>query len=285
MRLATIRTAGVTQAVRVDDDQLVELAYPDVGALLDAGPAALVGAAGARGVEHGADEVELAPVVPRPPKIICLGLNYEHHIREMGEDPPELPTLFAKYTEALIGARDAIVLPRVSKRVDWEAELAFVIGTRVRHADDATARAAIAGYTICNDVSMRDWQRRTAQWLQGKTFEHSTPLGPVLVTPDEVDDARDLALRCEVDGEVRQDARTSDLVFDPVAIVRYVSTILTLVPGDVVSTGTPGGVGVGRQPPVFLTPGQHVRTVIEGVGELLNECAAEDAGTPAGGAG
>jgi acylpyruvate hydrolase len=276
VRLATIRTAGRTRAARVDDGHLVELAFPDVGALLDAGPAALSDAATARGTEHEGRDAPLAPVVPRPPKIICLGLNYEQHIREMGDEPPEFPTLFAKYTEALIGPRDPIVLPRVSTMVDWEAELAFVIGTRVRHADDATARAAIAGYTICNDVSMRDWQGRTPQWLQGKTFEHSTPLGPVLVTPDEVDDAQDLGLRCEVDGDVRQDARTSDLVFDPVATVRYISTILTLVPGDVVSTGTPGGVGVGRQPPLFLAPGQQVRTVIEGIGELLNECVAED---------
>jgi acylpyruvate hydrolase len=275
MRLATIRVAGGTRAARVDDEQLVELAYPDVGALLDAGPAALAAAAGARGAEHRADGAALAPVVPRPPKIICLGLNYEQHIREMGDEPPKFPTLFAKYTEALIGPRDPIVLPEASTAVDWEAELAFVIGTPVRHADPAAARAAIAGYTICNDVSMRDWQGRTAQWLQGKTFEHSTPLGPVLVTPDEVDHGRDLRLRCEVDGDVRQDARTSDLVFDPVATVQYVSTILTLVPGDVISTGTPGGVGAGRQPPLFLAPGQQVRTVIDGIGELVNECVAE----------
>src|SRR5260370_34390677 len=185
----------------------------------------------------------------------------------MGHDPPDVPTLFAKYAGALIGPRDPIVLPLVSDLVDWEAELAFVIGTPVRHADARAARAAIAGYTICNDVSMRDWQRRTAQWLQGKTFESSTPVGPVLVTPDEVDDARDLRLRCEVDGELRQDARTSDLVFDPVEIVRYVSTILTLVPGDLISTGTPGGVGAGMDPPRFLRPGQVVRTCIERIGE------------------
>ena len=275
MRLATIRTDAGTRAARVDGDELVALPYPDVGALLAAGPAARHEAATARGATHPLQTVELAPVVPRPPKIVCLGLNYEQHMREMGHEPPQFPTLFAKYTEALIGARDPIVLPVASQAVDWEAELAFVIGAPVRHADERAARAAIAGYTICNDVSMRDWQHRTAQWLQGKTFERSTPLGPVLVTPDEVDDARDLALGCDVDGEVRQSARTSDLVFDPVATVRYLSTILTLVPGDVVSTGTPGGVGVGRQPPVFLAPGQRVRTWVEGIGELLNDCVAE----------
>jgi acylpyruvate hydrolase len=276
MRLTTIRGSAGTRAARVDGDRVIELGAPDVGALLAAGPETLAAAAAQPGVEHDLDAVELAPVVPHPPKIICLGLNYEPHIREMGHTAPEVPTLFAKYTEALIGPRDPIVLPRVSDQVDWEAELAFVIGTPVRHADAAAARAAIAGYTICNDVSVRDWQRRTAQWLQGKTFEGSTPIGPVLVTPDEVDDARDLALRCEVDGTLRQSARTSELVFDPVAIVRYVSTILTLTPGDLISTGTPGGVGMGLDPPVFLHPGQLVRTTIEGIGELTNRCVTED---------
>jgi acylpyruvate hydrolase len=278
VRLTTMRTDDGTRAARVDGDRAIELGAPDVGALLAAGPDALRDAAAARGPEHEAATLDLAPVVPRPPKIVCLGLNYEPHIREMGHDQPEVPTLFAKYTRALIGPRDPIVLPRAAQLVDWEAELAFVIGQPARHADDAAARRAIAGYTVCNDVSMRDWQGRTSQWLQGKTFERSTPLGPVLVTPDEVDDARDLALRCEVDGVVRQDARTSDLVFDPVAIVRYASTILTLEPGDVISTGTPGGVGAGLDPPVFLGPGQVVRTVIEGIGELENRCVAEGDG-------
>ena len=281
MRLTTIRTTHGTRAARVEGDRVVELDAPDVGAVLAQGPVGLRDAAAARGPERDAATADYAPVVPAPSKIICLGLNYETHIREMGHDPPDVPTLFAKYTAALIGPHDPIVLPRASTSVDWEAELAFVIGTPVRHADERTARAAIAGYTICNDISMRDWQRRTPQWLQGKTFESSTPVGPVLVTPDEVDDARDLGVRCEVDGEVRQDARTSDLVFDPVAIVQYVSTILTLLPGDLISTGTPGGVGAGMSPPVFLRPGQVVRTVIDGIGALVNECVAEPATPPA----
>ena len=275
MRLTTIRTGDGTRAARVDGDRLVELPARDVGAVLAEGPVGLRDAADARGPERDAATADYAPVVPNPSKIICLGLNYKPHIREMGHDPPDVPTLFAKYAAALIGPCDPIVLPRVSTSVDWEAELAFVIGSPVRHADEPTARAAIAGYTICNDVSMRDWQRRTQQWLQGKTFESSTPVGPVLVTPEEVDDARDLRVRCEVDGEVRQDARTSELVFDPVAIVQYVSMILTLRPGDLISTGTPGGVGAGMSPPVFLRPGQVVRTVIDGIGELVNECVAE----------
>jgi acylpyruvate hydrolase len=163
--------------------------------------------------------------------------------------------------------------------VDWEVELAVVIGSEVRHAGRAEAGAAIAGYTVCNDISVRDFQRRTLQWLQGKTFEDSTPLGPWLVTTDELvadpADTPDLALSCEVDGDVRQSSRTSDLIFGPAEVIEYVSRIVTLDPGDVISTGTPGGVGMGRTPPVYLAPGQVVRTAIEGIGELVNECVAE----------
>src|SRR5262249_467553 len=154
--------------------------------------------------------------------------NYRSHILEMGRELPEHPTLFAKYAESLIGARDPIVLPPEVHQPDWEAELAIVIGRFVRRATPDTALDAIPGYTVCNDVSMRDWQYRTQQWLQGKPWDCSTPLGPVLVTPDEVDHERDLRVRCEVDGTVMQDATTADLVHGPAAIVAYVSTILTL---------------------------------------------------------
>jgi acylpyruvate hydrolase len=258
--------------VRIEGGDAVVLDAADVGALL------LAGVANARetGERLEVAGLDLAPLVVDPPKIICLGLNYEAHIREMGRELPAHPTLFAKYAECLLGARDPIVLPPESELVDWEAELAVVIGAPVRRADEAAARDAIAGYTICNDVSMRDWQRRTLQWLQGKTWERSTPLGPVLVTPDEIDHARDLGIGCDVDGDRRQDARTSDLVFDPVRTVQYVSTVCTLRPGDVISTGTPGGVGDGMDPPTYLRAGQTVRTWIEGIGELVNECVDEE---------
>jgi acylpyruvate hydrolase len=215
--------------------------------------------------------------VPKPPKIICLGLNYRAHIREMGRELPSHPTLFAKFAPALIGSHDAIVIPAASEQLDWEAELAVVIGRRVRHADRTAASAAIAGYTIMNDVTARDWQHRTTQWLQGKTFESTTPLGPVLVTTDEVGDRPDLRIRCWINDELMQDARTGDLVFDPPTVVRYVSEIVTLEPGDVIATGTPGGVGVARTPARFLRPGDVVRTSIEGIGELENVCAGETA--------
>ena len=194
----------------------------------------------------------------------------------MGHEPPEFPTLFAKFTDALIGARDDIVLPAVSatSRLGGRARAR----DRARRAarDRCRGRDAIAGFTVANDVSMRDWQNRTLQWLQGKTFEHATPVGPWLVTPDEVGGtAPDLELRCEVDGVLRQQSRTGQLVFGPAAIVAYVSSVVTLRPGDLVLTGTPGGVGAAMDPPVFLAPGQVVRTAIEGIGELVNRCVAE----------
>ena len=268
MRLVTIRTADGTRAARLDGERVVPLDAPDVTAVLEAGTANVADA----GPAVDAAGVELAPLIPRPSKIICLGLNYRSHIEEMGAELPKHPTLFAKFPGALIGARDPIRLPEASNAVDWEGELAFVIGRRVRDASKDEAADAIAGYTICNDVSMRDWQWRTSEWLQGKTWEGSTPLGPALVSPDEVDHAADLLLRCEVDGELMQEARTSDLLFKPADIVSYVSTIMTLEPGDVFSTGTPSGVGAGMQPPRFLQPGQVVRTHVEGLGELVNEC-------------
>ncbi|MEX1144294.1 MAG: fumarylacetoacetate hydrolase family protein [Acidimicrobiia bacterium] len=274
MRLVTIRVDGGTRAGRVEGEQILELPHTDIGALL-----ADVGIDGAATVEpvgaHALADADLAPVVPRPSKIFCLGLNYAGHIRETGREVPRYPTLFAKFPEALVGPRDPIVLPDESDRCDWEVELALVIGRPVRRVSVEDAGAAIAGYTICNDVTMRDWQQRTLQWLQGKTWERSTPLGPTLVTPDELDPGVDLALRGEVDGEVMQDGRTSDLVFGPAECVAYISTIVTLQPGDVISTGTPSGIGDARTPPIYLRPGQVVRTVVEGIGELVNRCVTD----------
>src|SRR5262245_58875087 len=273
MRLATIRTDGSTRAVRIERAVAVVLDYDDVGALL-ADPQWRERVPTASGTEYAVDTLDYAPLVPRPDKIICVGLNYRNHILEMGRELPEHPTLFAKYTSALIGARDDIVLPRVSDKVDWEAELAVIVGAPVRHVSVADARDAIAGYAICNDVSVRDYQNRTLQWLQGKTFEASTPLGPELVTLDELGDDG-LEITCSVDGEEMQKAFTSDLVFPPADLISYVSDILTLVPGDVISTGTPGGVGHARTPPRYLRDGEVVVTRIAGVGACRNCCRAE----------
>lgn len=269
MKLATIRLEGRTAAVRLDDGSAVEVpGAEDVGALL-ADPAWRDRAAAANGPAHSVGGLDYAPLVPDPGKIICVGLNYRNHILEMGRELPDHPTLFGKYTESLIGAYDEITLPAGSEKVDWEAELAVIIGTPVRHADADAARAAIAGYSVFNDVTARDFQNRTLQWLQGKTFEGTTPLGPALVTPDELP-AGGQEMTCEVDGEVMQRADTSDLIFDSVTLVQYISGIITLKPGDVIATGTPGGVGHGRKPPRYLTAGSKVVTRIAGIGEQAN---------------
>jgi acylpyruvate hydrolase len=275
MRFATIRTDHGTTAARLDGDDLIPLGAGDVGELL-AGGMANAQRAGGQPVPVAA--ADFAPVVTRPSKVICVGLNYRSHILETGRELPEYPTLFAKFADTLLGPRDDLVLPSVSNRVDWEVELGVVIGQPVYRATPEEASAAIAGYTVINDVSMRDWQRRTLQWLAGKMFQHSTPAGPYLVTPDEVGDAADLEVRCEVDGTVMQQSRTSDLLFSPAQIVSYASQAITLQPGDLIATGTCGGVGDARKPPVYLQPGNVLRTWIEGLGECLNHCVPDKTG-------
>ena len=276
MKLATLRTASGTQAVRVDDDRLIEIGSPDVGALL-AMPDWQQRAESASGTAHDAGGADFAPLVLNPGKIVCVGLNYRHHILEMGREIPEFPTLFAKYPEALIGASDDIQLAPESDSVDWEAELAVVIGATVRRARGSSAEAAIAGFAVLNDVTMRDWQYRTMMWDQGKTWEATTPLGPYLVTPNDLPGGvrPALDLTCRVNDEVVQSANTSDLVFDPVALVEYISTILTLRPGDVIASGTPGGVGHARKPPRYLAPGDVLTTDISGLGIAHNRAVAE----------
>ncbi|GAA0930230.1 fumarylacetoacetate hydrolase family protein [Virgisporangium ochraceum] len=279
MRLATIRIDGYTRAARIDGADADGLDQPDVGTLLARADWPSVAATG-EGPRIALSTVDYAPLVPRPAKIFCVGLNYRTHILEMGRPLPTAPTLFAKFPISLIGANDPLVLPAVSAETDWEVELGVVVGTRLRRATTAQAVDAIGGYTIVNDVTMRDWQWRTTQWLQGKTFEATTPLGPWLVTPDEVGAAGaegpDLAVRCLVDDAVMQDSRTSDLLFSPAETLAYISQVVTLEPGDVVATGTPGGVGSARDPKVFLRPGQVLRTAVEGLGECVNACVTEE---------
>ena len=276
MRLVTVRTKDGTRAGRLEGDRVELLPFPDVRTLLEQ-PAWRDAVADNRGEEIAFADADLAPVVPIPSKIVCLGLNYRSHIEEMGRELPSHPTLFAKYAVSLIGARDPIVLPPESQAVDWEVELAFVIGARARRVKRADAASVVAGFTVFNDISMRDWQMRTLQFLQGKTWERSTPVGPSVVTLDEMPGGidADLAISCEVDGEQMQKARTADLLFPPAELVEYITTIMTLEPGDIVATGTPSGVGAGRNPPVFLKPGQTVRTAIDGLGELVNPTVAE----------
>ena len=275
MRLVTVRIDGATRAGRVSGDEIVLLDAPDVRAVLAAGPVTSgsvpVGDASGAVPLEGAD---LAPVVPAPDKIVCVGLNYRDHAAETNNPLPTAPIYFAKYRRALTGPYDPIRLPppEVSTRADWEVELAVVIGREVRNADPSTAAAAIAGFTVLNDVSIRDWQTRTIQFLAGKTFEQSTPVGPALVTTDEIGDGSGLNVSCTVDGVTKQSSNTDQLVFGPAELVADLSTILTLDPGDIIATGTPGGVGMARNPQEWLSPGAEVRTSIEGVGELVNTC-------------
>lgn len=275
MKLATIRTPEGTRAVRVEGNEFVDLGFTDVGALLANDNWAELASVG--GPRSSAADADFAPLIPSPSKILCQGLNFRTHLAEMGRELPQYPTLFNKYPEALIGANDAIVLPPESEKVDWEAELAIVIGKRVRRAKGAEAEAAIAGFAVLNDVTMRDWQYRSLMWLAGKTWPHTTPVGPYLVTPDELPGGVRpvLELHGAVDGVEVQKASTADMVFDPVALVEYASTFLTLEPGDIIACGTPGGVGHARKPEWYLLPGQTLVTEIEGLGRSVATTMAE----------
>ncbi|MGY1883940.1 fumarylacetoacetate hydrolase family protein [Blastococcus sp. SYSU DS0753] len=277
MRLATVRTLdGATRAVRVEDEHLVDLGVADLGEFL-ASPGWEDRAAGATEPAAHLRGAAFAPVIPRPGKIVCVGLNYRNHILEMGRDLPEYPTLFSKYADTLVGANDDIVKPPETEAFDWECELAVVIGSPVRRARGADAERAIAGFAVLNDVTCRDWQFRTREWLQGKNWETTTPLGPYLVTPDELPGGvrPTLEISTRIDGETVQKDTTGDLLFDPVALVEYVSTMGTLRPGDVIATGTPGGVGHARKPARYLEVGQHLTTEISGLGRCENRVVAD----------
>ncbi|CAN5232633.1 hypothetical protein BH11ACT2_BH11ACT2_06060 [soil metagenome] len=273
MRLATVMTDEGTSAAFIEAGEARLLAYADAGAVL---------AAQARGEslihrgEVGLDGLRFAPPVLRPEKIICVGLNYHAHAEEAGLAIPSHPLLFAKFSRAMIGAEDDIVIPVETEKCDWEAELALVIGGQVRRASAEDALGFVAGYTVVNDVSMRDWQKHTSQMLPGKTFESSTPIGPWLVAPGDVDHGRNLDLSCTVNGVVMQSSNTADMIFSAAEVISYVSHVITLMPGDVIALGTPSGIGSTRTPPLFLTPGDAVITEVEGIGALANACVADD---------
>jgi acylpyruvate hydrolase len=275
MKLLTLRLDNGTStvAVRQDGTTLTEIdGFSDVGTLLKEAAWESIAQA-ASGTTHPLEGADLDAVVPAPGKIICVGHNYRNHIKEMGREVPEYPTLFAKYAESLIGPNDDLALPQESDTVDWESELAVVIGKAGRRISEADAADHIAGYAVLNDVSMRDYQFRTIQWLQGKTWEKSTPFGPALVTKDEF--SAGPLMTSAVDGEVQQSTPTGDLVFTPEFLVSYISTIITLNPGDVIATGTPGGVGHAQDPKRYLQEGQLLVTTIEGLGQLTNRVVKE----------
>jgi 5-carboxymethyl-2-hydroxymuconate isomerase len=210
----------------------------------------------------------LGPCVARPGKFVCIGLNYADHAAETGAAIPSEPVIFMKATSALSGPNDAVIQPRGSTKLDWEVELAFVIGTECRYVDEAAGAAAIAGYFICNDVSERTFQlERGGQWDKGKGCDSFGPIGPWLVTADEAGDVNDLAMWLEVNGRRYQDGSTRTMIFKPAFLVSYLSQFMSLQPGDIVTTGTPPGVGLGQKPPVYLKVGDEMRLGIQGLGE------------------
>jgi 2,4-didehydro-3-deoxy-L-rhamnonate hydrolase len=218
--------------------------------------------------------VGLRAPVPRPGKIICIGLNYRDHAQESGQPLPEEPVLFAKFANSVVGSGEAIVIPSVTERVDYEAELCVVMGHVARDVPVAEALSYVAGYTCANDVSARDLQFRSGQWTRGKTVDTFLPTGPWLVTADEIPDPQALGMRCLLNGQVMQASNTSQMIFGVAQLVSFISRTVTLEPGDLIATGTPSGVGYARKPPVYLRPGDTVRVEIEGIGALVNPVRA-----------
>jgi 2-keto-4-pentenoate hydratase/2-oxohepta-3-ene-1,7-dioic acid hydratase in catechol pathway len=262
----------------------VDLTDPAVGlpgAMTDflvAGPAALERAeAATRGPARRfeLDAVRLRAPVPHPAKVLGIGLNYAAHVAETGASGPQHQVWFNKQRTCVIGPGEAIEIPRVSAQVDYEGELAMVVGRRCRHVPAAEAASVIAGFTVLNDVTVRDWQWRTPTWTLGKSFDTHGPTGPWITTEDEIEDPQRLRLRTWVNEDLRQDASTDDMIFSCWEQVAYLSTVFTLEPGDLISTGTPAGVGMSYDPPRWLEPGDVVRIDIDGVGTLHNPVVAE----------
>lgn len=208
-------------------------------------------------------------------RVLCVGLNFTDHAKEVGAETPSHPTIFTKFGNALIGPGEQIQMPTESNKIDWEVELCAVVGKEGRRIPVEGAEEYLLGYTVLNDVSVRDWQGRTSEWFQGKNWDSMTPFGPVIVSPDELDIAGGLAMTCTVDGETRQQGSTANLIFKPAEVISYISTFMTLQPGDLIALGTPAGVGLSLRPRKWLAPGQTVVTEIEGIGRLTNVCSSE----------
>ncbi len=285
MRLVTTsQGAGRTQPGILVEGRVIGLAqigYRDAITFLGGGTDAIraadrLAAGGSEGVPLSA--VKLHAPVPNPGKFICIGLNYRDHAIESGMEIPEIPTVFTKYGNAVCGPGAPIVLPRISSQVDYEAELGFVIGRRAKQVRAADWQDYVFGYTCVHDVSARDYQLATSQWTIGKTFDTFGPIGPALVSKDEVPDAGNLRIWLDLNGTRMQDSNTDQLVFGVPELLEYLSAVMTLEPGDIVSTGTPPGVGMARKPPVYLQPGDVCTVGIERIGELVNPCVAEPAG-------
>ena len=243
--------------------------------------AALLGA-----ISRPLSELRLLAPVTDPSKIICIGLNYQAHVEEarnVDKAPNEasaVPILFPKFATSLVGHEAQVIVPGESQKMDWEAELAVVIGRRARHVPAARALEYVGGYAPFNDISARDIQLATPQWTAGKAFDTSGPFGPVLVTADEIADPQALRIQARLNGELMQDASTDQMIFPVARLIEYISSLITLLPGDVIATGTPAGVGVGRKPPIFMWPGDVIEVEVEGLGVLRNTIVAATEGAP-----
>lgn len=285
MRLVTYRSESGPRAAGVRGNQYVDLNRADsqlpasLKELLAQGDAALKRAAAAiqNGPAVDAASVKLFAPIPDPQKVLCIGLNYADHARESGQQPPSEPVLFNKFPTAVAAHGDKIVLPRVSKEVDYEAELVVVIGQGGKHIAEGDALNHVAGYCVGHDVSARDWQLRKpgGQWLLGKSFDGFAPFGPELVTKDEVGDVSNLRIQFRLNGETLQNSTTAQLIFNVPKLIAYISQVCTLLPGDVIFTGTPPGVGAARKPPIFMKPGDVAEVEIEKLGVLRNPVVAE----------
>lgn len=280
MKLASIRRKGISVWGRVEGDEIVvpdkaflhrhptlqsAIAADALGLLADVRESARVAVA----------DAEFEPVITHPGRIICVGINFKAHMAEMGRGEPDYPWLFVRWPASLVGHRQSIVRPSASDNYDFEGEFAFVIGRAARHVKAADALDYVAGYTCFMDGSVRDWQNHGSQFTPGKNFMSSGSMGPWLLTADEVSDPGELNLETHLNGKLMQQAPISDLKFDVPALIEYISTFAELQPGDVISTGTPGGVGFARKPPVWLQPGDTLEVRVDRIGTLCNSVVAE----------
>lgn len=283
MKIATFETSGRMGYGIVEGDEIIDVssvtgnAFPDLKSVIASGDmeAALAPGLTGNSPRYKLADVVLKPVIPNPDKIICVGLNYEMHRQETGRDESTYPVLFTRFANTQIGHGEALVKPRQSDKFDYEGELAVIIGKTARHVEEADALACIAGYACYNDGSVRDWQRHTHQFTPGKNFPATGPFGPWMVTADEIADPTKLELTTRLNGEVMQSATVDEMIFSIQHQISYCSRFTELVPGDVIVTGTPGGVGARRDPPVFMKPGDLAEVEISGIGTLANRVVTE----------
>ncbi|NLE43732.1 MAG: fumarylacetoacetate hydrolase family protein [Chloroflexi bacterium] len=286
MKLATYQYDSAARIGAVQGDCIIDLAAAsdrrlpsDMRSFLDLGAPALQIAqdiVAGSGDGLALADVRLLPPICNPSKVIAIGLNYMDHCREQGHEPPKTPMIFTKFTTAIIGPDDTISWnPSLTQEVDYEVELAVVMGCRARNVSAADALDFVAGYTVCNDVSARDLQFSDGQWVRGKSLDTFCPLGPWIVTRDEVPDPQTLPIRCTLNGQLVQDSTTAEMIFSVATLIEFSSRAFTLLPGDVIITGTPHGVGVFREPKLFLRDGDIVTVEVEGIGRLTNRCREE----------